>query len=918
MGAVMKRDSLPSTALFSGSADYLDAYLAVHPAELPADATAAPPVAAATRFAKKEAVEISDLPLLKCEATQVGVLQLINAYRFHGFRAANLDPLQRQAPPHIPELDPANHGLTPSDLNQEYETGSLAGASGKNGRDTLRNIIARVRKAYCGTLSAEYMHLCDTQKKRWLQKRMEGEFGAPVMDDDLRCWLLRQLTSAETLEKTLHTRFVGQKRFSLEGAESLIPLLNDLIEQSARVGVQEIGLGMAHRGRLNVLHNVLDRSVIELFEHAAHEEVDVRRSGDVKYHQGFAADLITAGGPIRVALAFNPSHLEIVNPVVEGWARAQQQRRGDRDGGQVLPILIHGDAALAGQGVVMETLNMAATRGFRTGGTIHIVINNQIGFTTSDPRDSRSSLYCTDVMKMVEAPVLHVNGDDPEAVIRAARIAIEYRMFWKRDIAIDLICYRRLGHNEQDEPMATQPLMYRRIHALPSTRALYAERLAALDVVTPDEASSMIQAYKAGLDAPASHQTGAKNAYAADWAPYRDTHWRDEARTAIPINRLQALARRLLDVPVNFTLHPRVQKIMDDRKLMGEGVQSLDWGMAENLAYASLLSDGVPVRLTGQDSGRGTFFHRHAVLHDQNRERWDAGVIIPLQHLIPGQANFLVIDSLLSEEAVLGFEYGYAGAAPDQLVIWEAQFGDFVNGAQVVIDQFIASGETKWDRLNGLTLLLPHGYEGQGPEHSSGRIERFLQLTAHDNIQIVQPSTPAQMFHVLRRQVVRPYRKPLILFTPKSLLRHPDAVSPLAELATDKFNPVLPDSTTISAERIKRLVFCSGRIYYDLARTVREKGLEHIALIRIEQLYPVPDIELNTVIQGYPAAQELIWAQDEPRNQGPWRFMAHHLQQRSSLPLIYAGRPESSAPATGIASQHKTQLETIIRTALGD
>lgn len=900
----MKRDSIPETALFYGSAEYLAAFEASHPEQLP------PP--APVRFAKKEAVEISDLPLLKCEATQVGVLQLINAYRFHGFRAADLDPLKRQPPPHIPELDPANHGLTPADLEQQYETGSLAGPP----RDTLRNILARLKKAYCGTLSAEYMHLLDTQQKRWLQKRLEGEHGAPVLDADLRCWLLRQLTAAETLEKTLHTRFVGQKRFSLEGAESLIPLLNDLIEQSARVGVQEIGLGMAHRGRLNVLHNVLGRSVIELFEHAQHEEIDDRRSGDVKYHQGFAADLVTAGGGIRVALAFNPSHLEIVNPVVEGWVRAQQQRRGDRDGSQVMPILIHGDAALAGQGVVMETLNMAATRGFKTGGTIHIVINNQIGFTTSDPRDTRSSLYCTDVMKMVDAPVLHVNGDDPEAVIRAARIAIEYRMFWKRDIAIDLICYRRLGHNEQDEPMATQPLMYRRINALPSTRALYADRLLALDVVSQEEAASMILAYKAGLDVPAGHQAGAKNQYAADWAPYRDAQWRIAARTAIPLNRLQALAKRLLDIPANFTLHPRVQKIMDDRKLMGEGAQSLDWGMAENLAYASLLSDGVPVRLTGQDSGRGTFFHRHAVLHDQNRERWDAGVFIPLQHLIPGQANFLVIDSLLSEEAVLGFEYGYAGAAPDQLVIWEAQFGDFVNGAQVVIDQFIASGETKWDRLNGLTLFLPHGYEGQGPEHSSGRIERFLQLTAHDNIQIAQPSTPAQMFHVLRRQVVRSYRKPLILFTPKSLLRHPDAISPLAELSQNSFQPVLDSPENCAPENVKRLVLCSGRIYYDLARARHEKALEHIALLRIEQLYPVPDVELRTLIERYPNAETLIWAQDEPRNQGAWRFMAHHLRQLSSLPLHYAGRPESSAPATGIVSQHKTQLEAIIQAAI--
>jgi len=900
----MKRDSLLATALFSGSTDYLIALESERPELVPAP----PPV----RFEKKEAVTVSDLPLLKCEATQVGVLQLINAYRFHGFRAADLDPLKRLPPPHIPELDPSNHGLTPADLDVEYETGSLAGPP----RDNLRNIIARVKKAYCGTLSAEYMHLSDTQQKRWLQKRLESEDYAPKFDDSKRVWLLRQLTGAETLEKTLHTRFVGQKRFSLEGGESLIPLLNDLIEQSARVGIQEIGLGMAHRGRLNVLHNVLGRSVIELFEHAHHDEIEAYKSGDVKYHQGFAADLNTAGGSVRVALAFNPSHLEIVNPVVEGWVRAQQQRRGDRDGSQVMPVLIHGDAAFAGQGVVMETLNMAATRGFRTGGTIHIVINNQIGFTTSDPRDTRSSLYSTDVMKMVEAPVLHVNGDDPEAVIRATRIAIEYRMFWKRDIAIDLICYRRLGHNEQDEPMATQPLMYSCINALPSTRTLYAEKLVGQGVIPEQEAESLIQEYKGGLDIPVDHSSFAKSEFAADWNIYKYTHWRVSATTAIPMNRLQALARRLVDIPANFTLHPRVKKIIDDRKLMGEGGAPLDWGMAESLAYASLLTDGTPVRLSGQDSGRGTFFHRHAVLHDQNREKWDSGAYIPLQHLIPGQANFLVIDSLLSEEAVLAFEYGYASSAPDQLVIWEAQFGDFVNGAQVVIDQFIASGETKWDRLNGLTLFLPHGYEGQGPEHSSGRIERFLQLTAHDNIQIAQPSTPSQMFHLLRRQVVRPYRRPLIVFTPKSLLRHPDAVSGMQEFVKGAFQPILDDPMDLDPSAISRLVFCSGRVYFDLARVRKEKNLRHVALLRVEQLYPVPDLELQAILARYSKTKEIIWAQDEPRNQGPWRFMAHHLAQFSNLSLVYAGRPESSAPATGIASLHKKQMEEIISIAL--
>lgn len=895
----------PRTALYSGSLEYLDQLEAAHPDLLP---EATPPV----RFQKREALEVSDLPLLKCEAAQVAVLQLINAYRFHGFRVANLDPLKLHELPQILELDPSNHGLTPTDLDQEFETGSLAGPP----RDTLRNILDRVQSAYCGTFSAEYMHIISTQQKRWLQARLENPENQPEFASNLRRWLLTQLTAAETLERTLHTRYVGQKRFSLEGAESLIPLLNDLVEQAARVGIQEIGLGMAHRGRLNVLHNVLGRSVIDLFEHAQHEPLEANRSGDVKYHQGFSAELQTPAGNIRVVMAFNPSHLEIVNPVVEGWVRAQQQRREDHDGSQVLSVLIHGDAAIAGQGVVMETLNMSATRGFDTGGTVHIVLNNQIGFTTSDPRDSRSSLYCTDVMKMVDAPVLHVNGDDPEAVLRAVRLAIEYRTEWRHDIAINLICYRRLGHNEQDEPMVTQPLMYRRIHALPSTRALYVDRLTQDGVISSDEAETMVQAYRASLDTPTGYQASTKSPFAPDWSPYKNTNWRKAAKTAIPQTRLKALARRLVDIPTGFSLHPRVQKIMEDRQAMGEGKLPLDWGMAEILAYASLLSDGVPVRLTGQDAGRGTFFHRHAVLHDQKRERWDDGVYIPLQHLIPGQANFLVVDSLLSEEAVLGFEYGYAGAAPDQLVIWEAQFGDFANGAQVVIDQFIAAGETKWGLLNGLVMFLPHGYEGQGPEHSSGRIERYLQLAAHDNFQIAQPTTPAQIFHILRRQVVRPYRKPLILFTPKSLLRHPETISSIKELAQGGFKAVLDDTRELDPEGVHRLVFCSGRIYYDLLKVCRERALKHIALVRIEQLYPVPDQEIQDVLKRYPNVKGITWAQDEPQNQGAWRFIAYQIRMQSGIWLDYAGRPESASPATGIASMHKQQLDAILSTAL--
>jgi 2-oxoglutarate dehydrogenase E1 component len=617
-----------------------------------------------------------------------------------------------------------------------------------------------------------------------------------------------------------------------------------------------------------------------------------------------------------VALAFNPSHLEIVNPVVEGWVRAQQQRRGDRHGNLVMPVLLHGDAALSGQGVVMETLNMAATRGFTTGGTIHIVINNQIGFTTSDTRDARSTLYCTDVFKMVEAPVLHVNADDPEAVLRAVKIAFDYRMTFHRDIAIDLVCYRRLGHNEQDEPMVTQPLMYRKIRDLPTTRDLYARRLAAEGTVKPDEPEHLYQIYYDSLDAPVDSLPKPRNPYSADWEPYKHGHWRDPADTAVPRERLGALGVRLCEVPEGFTLHPRVIMLLGNRRQMAAGEMRLDWGMAETLAYASLLTEGHGVRLTGQDSGRGTFAHRHAVWHDQNRERLEDGYFIPLQHLQPGQGHFLVIDSLLSEEAVLGFEYGYAGAAPEQLVIWEAQFGDFANGAQVLIDQFIASGQVKWGRLNGLTLYLPHGYEGQGPEHSSARMERFLQLTADDNMQVVQPSNPAQIFHLLRRQVLRPYRHPLVVFTPKSLLRHPDASSDLEALTTGGFQTVLGDTQATDPAAITRLVFCSGRVYYDLARARAERQRFDTALIRVEQFYPLPDAEIQAELARYPNAAELLWAQDEPRNQGAWRFMAHHLAVLSGKPIAYAGRPASASPATGHHATHKRQLETILDTAL--
>lgn len=884
------------TAYFAGSLAYLEALESPHPDPLPGSVPSGVEGGAAC------------MPLL----AQVGVLHLIEAWRTHGFRSADLDPLRLHEPQHLAELDPARHGLTSHDLDAVFEAGNLGGPV----RDTLRAILARLQAAYGGSLSAELGHVSDPRRRTWLQQRLEGPCPVPLTADEQR-GLLTQLTAAETLERLIHTRYVGQKRFSLEGGESLLPLLHEIVAWAPQFGVAEIGLGMSHRGRLNVLQNLLGRSVFDLFR-SAHDDTPVDgRGGDVKYHQGFTAQVAGPHGSVRVALSFNPSHLEIVSPVVEGWVRARQEALDDIERNRAMAIVVHGDAAFAGQGVVMETLNMAATRGFTTGGTIHIVLNNQIGFTTSDPRDTRSSLYCTDVVKMVEAPILHVNGDDPEAVVRAARIALEYRMAFHADIAINLICYRRLGHNEQDDPMVTQPLMYRAIKALPSTRERYVQHLIGLGLLhDAAEADALVAAYRHGLEvtpiAPPPPAYG-------QWDAFRHKTWRAPGETAVPRARLETLGQALAQIPAApFTLHPRVEAVQNVRRKMASGEQALDWGMAELLAYASLLDDGYSVRLTGQDSERGTFSHRHAVLHDQNRTERDRGVFVPLQAMGQGRARFNVVNSLLSEEAVLAFEYGYAGvASADTLVLWEAQFGDFVNGAQVVIDQFIAAGETKWGRLNGLTLLLPHGYEGQGPEHSSARIERFLQLAAEDNMQIVQPSLPAQFFHLLRRQMLRPYRKPLIVFTPKSLLRHPEAVSPLADLAHGAFQPILGDTAASDPGRVRRLVFCSGRVYFDLAAARRERGLEsEIALLRIEQFYPFPDEEFLSAIEHYPEGVEIVWAQDEPKNQGAWPYVLRQFL-RFGLTWRYAGRPHSASPATGYAAEHKRQLQALLESALG-
>ncbi|MBL8539127.1 MAG: 2-oxoglutarate dehydrogenase E1 component, partial [Betaproteobacteria bacterium] len=779
-----------------------------------------------------------DLPTI--ERKQVSVLQLINAYRFLGVRHANVDPLGRAEKPYLPELDPAHYGFTTEDMGTTFNTGSLVGPD----QLPLREIIKAVQETYCGSIGAEYMHITDTPQKRWIQAHLESVHGRPQYAPEFRRWLLERVTAAEGLERYLHTRFVGQKRFSGEGGESLTPLLDHMLQQAGAKGIQETVIGMAHRGRLNVLVNTLGKMPQDLFAEFEGKHSQALLSGDVKYHQGFSSGITTPGGPMHLTLAFNPSHLEIVNPVVEGSVRARQHRRHDIQGKQVLPVLIHGDAAFAGQGVVMETLNLSGTRGYGTGGTVHIIINNQIGFTTSDPRDTRSTLYCTDVAKMVECPIFHVNGDDPDAVVMVTEIALDFRMQFGKDVVVDLVCYRRQGHNEQDEPLVTQPLMYKKIAKHPSTRKVYADRLEREGVIGAGEGDEMVKAYRQTLEA-GEHTNkfvlfDHKPQFAVNWQPYVGTEWTAAADTRVSEDEVAFLARQLTTVPPDFKLHSRVDKIIADRKAMGEGKLPLDWGMAENLAYASLLKQGYPVRLSGQDCGRGTFFHRHAVLHDQNRERWDDGTFIPLQHIAEGQADFLVIDSVLSEEAVLGFEYGYATAAPDELVIWEGQFGDFANGAQVVVDQFISSGEAKWGRLCGLVMMLPHGYEGQGPEHSSARPERYLQLCAQYNMQVVMPSTPAQMFHLLRRQMVRAYRKPLIIMTPKSMLRHKESVSSLDDLVHGEFQTVIGEREDLDPNNIKRLILCSGKVYYETLARRRELGVTDTAIVRIEQLYPFP------------------------------------------------------------------------------
>ena len=850
---------------------------------------------------------------------RTSVQQLIAAYRNVGQRWADLDPLKRTERPAIPELDPAFYGFTDADQETVFDTSNTF--FGKD-RMSLRELLNALRETYCGTLGAEYMYATDQTEKRWWQQKLESIRSKPSFNAEKKKHILGRLSAAEGLERFLHTKYVGQKRFSLEGGESFIAAMDELIQSAGSQGVQEIVIGMAHRGRLNVLVNIMGKLPKDLFAEFDHTAPEELTSGDVKYHQGFSSDMSTAGGPVHLSLAFNPSHLEIVNPVVEGSVRARMDRRSDPMGKQVLPVLVHGDAAFAGQGVNQETLALAQTRGYTTGGTVHIIINNQIGFTTSDPRDMGSTVYCTDIVKMVEAPVLHANGDDPEAVVLAAQLALEYRMQFSKDIVVDIICFRKLGHNEQDTPSLTQPLMYKKISAHPGTRKLFAEKLSAqgLGETLGDD---MVKAYRAALDdgkhAADPVLTNFKTKFTVDWAPFLGKKWTDAGDTAIPIGEWKRLSERLTTIPASVTPHQLVKKVYDDRAAMGRGEIPVDWGMGEHMAFASLVASGYPVRLSGEDCGRGTFTHRHAVIHDQNREKWDVGTYVPLQNVADNQAPFVVIDSILSEEAVLGFEYGYASNDPNTLVIWEAQFGDFANGAQVVIDQFIASGEVKWGRVNGLTLMLPHGYEGQGPEHSSARLERFMQLAADTNMQIVQPTTASQIFHILRRQMVRNLRKPLIIMTPKSLLRNKDATSPLSEFTKGGFQTVIPEVKDLKVDKVKRLIVCSGKVYYDLVKKREEKGADDVAIVRVEQLYPFPHKAFSTEVKKYPNATELVWTQDEPQNQGAWFFVQHYIHENmlDGQKLGYSGRAASASPAVGYSHLHQEQQKALVDGAFG-
>ena len=855
---------------------------------------------------------------------QVAVQSLIGAFRMVGTRAANLDPLMWAPPRALVELTPTFYGLSAADMSTRFSTADTF-LFDDDEDATLRDIVLALEQTYSGTLGAELMHLTDANQRRWWQMRLESTRAKPAFSVVEKKRILERLTAAEGLEKYLHTRYVGQKRFSLEGGESLIVLLDELVRYGASKKIGTVVMGMAHRGRLNVLVNIAGKPARALFNEFDGKAGNPLPEGDVKYHKGFSSVTETSDGPVEVVLAFNPSHLEIVNPVVQGMARAKGDASDAGDGSEVLPVEIHGDSAISGQGIVMETLNLSYTRGHGTGGTVHVVVNNQVGFTTSDPRDTRSSFYTTDIAKMIEAPVLHVNGDDPEAVAMAVRLALDYRTAFRRSVVIDLVCFRKYGHQEQDTPAITQPLMYRAIASHPGTRTVYAQQLIKEGVVSSVQADEYVAAAREGFERAHSGEAPeapVRSQEIAPWPLFLDNYSGPVTYGPARHAQMRALAQQISTVPDGYELHPLVGKMMAARREMAAGKKPLDWGMGEHLAFASLLEAGVDVRLSGQDSARGTFSHRHAVLHNQKRTSRSDGVYIPLDHVKDvglGRGRFTVTNSILSEAAVMAFEYGYSTVNRNALVIWEAQYGDFANGAQVVIDQFIAAGAAKWGQLSGLTLFLPHGQDGQGPEHASARLERYLQLCAQENMRVVQPTTPAQLFHLLRMQATVSDRRPLVVMTPKSLLRHPEAVSTFDDLATGAFREIVGDTQVESsqASSVERVIVSSGKVYYELLERRHTSGVADAALIRMEQLYPFPSRQLAAEFARYPNLKTVVWAQEEARNQGAWSFVEPQLREMlpTGAQLEYAGPTASASTAPGYHSAYVARQAAVISSA---
>ena len=852
------------------------------------------------------------------DARQSKVIRLIQSYRNRGHQKANLDPLGIMDRAEIEDLDLEFHGLSKEDLSDEFYTDTLL--IGKE-KATLKEIIESLKVIYCGNIGIEYNHIMDSYERKWFQKKFESKLGKYSFSTNDKLHIYERLNSAEGLAKYLAAKYPGMKRFGIDGAESLIPLVDAVIQNCGELGANQICFGMAHRGRLNLLVNVLGKLPSELFS-AFDEDYEITgaNTGDVKYHLGFSSNLETKGGEVHVSLNSNPSHLEIVDPVVMGSVRARQDRLNDNERQKVVPVLLHGDASFSGQGVVMESLQMSQTRGFNVGGTIHIIVNNQIGFTTSSKKDSRSTDYSTDVAKIIQAPVIHVNGDDPEMVVKAAIIACKYRKEFNKDIVIDLFCYRRRGHNEADDPSATQPLMYSKIKQHPSVLTQYEDALIREGLISSDQTAAIRSDYRKSLE---SGLSVAKNLAKKpneelwfNWDEYIDNKWWDETDTSITKKSIIKLGKQISKTPENFNLGPQAAKIFKDRDQMTESKIDINWGYGEMLAYASLLEQGYPIRLTGQDVRRGTFSHRHACVFDKETGK----SLIPLSKIAEEHnTKFDIYDSLLSEEAVLAFEYGYSATWPTGLVIWEAQFGDFANGAQVVIDQFIVSAQHKWERLSGLVMLLPHGYEGQGPEHSSARIERFLQLCASENIQVCVPSSPAQIFHLLRRQAIRKLRTPIVVISPKSLLRNPDASSKITELTSGSFQCVIDDDC--QKDNVKKLILCSGKVFYDVKKQQNLSEKDDIAIIRIEQLYPFPYDDLEAILNTYPNVVEIVWCQEEPANQGAWFSHRHRIQRvldrlKNNLEITLVSRPPAAAPAVGMMKLHLKQQEELIELAL--